>query len=52
VDAESAAARIRWIQAETAKRVAKIAFADLLGIAPDAVSIDVGPLVKCRQSTP
>jgi outer membrane protein len=45
-DAELAAARIRLIQAETAERVARIAFADLLGIAPDAVSIDAGLLLE------
>jgi outer membrane protein len=43
-DAELAAARIRSIQAETSERIAKIAFADLLGITPDAVSIDAALL--------
>jgi len=51
-DAESAASRIRLIQAETAERVAKIAFADLLGIAADAVSIDTGPLVELPPDHP
>jgi outer membrane protein len=45
-DAELAAARIRSIQAETAEHVARIAFADLLGIAPDGVSIDAGLLLE------
>jgi len=51
-DAESAAARIRLIQAETVERVAKIAFADLLGIAPNSFAIDAGPLSEAPPDRP
>lgn len=51
-DAELAAARIRLIQAETAERVARIAFADLLGIAPNAVSLDAGTLFDFPADRP
>jgi outer membrane protein TolC len=44
--AELAAVRIRLIRAQTSERIARAAFADLLGIASMNVSIDAGGLLR------
>ena len=45
-DAELAAARIALIQARTNEKVALATLANLLGVAPDNLQLDAGPLIE------
>ena len=51
-DAELAAARIALIQAHTNEKVAVAALSDLLGVAPDSLQLEAGPLVDSTPVVP